>query len=146
MSRETWLSEDELEQKLNQVGVTPPSDRKRRLLACACARGVWHLLGNVRCRQAVEVAERFADGLASAQELTAARAVVQDILIASAGPEWQTIGSTWETGHIPRLAARRSPCAARCRRGGPVHTACEGSLDSQNGWPAYAGGRGELRP
>jgi hypothetical protein len=48
------------------------SSRKLRLLACACARRIWHLIPDVQCRRAVEVAERFADGMAETAELQAA--------------------------------------------------------------------------
>lgn len=47
-------------------------DRKLRLFACACARHVWHLLVDERSREAVEVAELYAEGMASSEELDAA--------------------------------------------------------------------------
>jgi hypothetical protein len=46
------------------------SDRKLRLIAVACHRRIWHLLSDRGvCRKTIEFAERFADGLASRNDL-----------------------------------------------------------------------------
>src|SRR5260370_39583545 len=45
-----------------------PSERKRLLLAGAPCRSHWDRLPDPLCRRAVEVAERYADGLVDDQE------------------------------------------------------------------------------
>ena len=52
-----------------QTAGAPYWNRKLRLWACACCRQVWNLLTDPRSRRAVEVAERYADGLAGNEDL-----------------------------------------------------------------------------
>jgi hypothetical protein len=52
------------------------SDRKMRLFACSCCRRIWHLLPHDACRQAVETAEGYADGVREKRDLAAARDAV----------------------------------------------------------------------
>ena len=61
-------------------GVTqgrPEFDRLLRLFACAAARTVWLYTPAGACRKAVEVAEDFADGLATAAALESARTAAE---------------------------------------------------------------------
>ena len=54
------------------------SPRKQTLLYCACLRRIWHLLTDERCRTAIEVAERRADGQVGDEEFFAAHAATSD--------------------------------------------------------------------
>ena len=49
-------------------------DRQRRLFACDCAESVVHLATDPRVAECIAVARRYADGLATGEELRAARA------------------------------------------------------------------------
>ena len=48
-------------------------DREMRLFAVWCARQVQHLMPDQRCTNTLDVAERYANGEASSEELDAAR-------------------------------------------------------------------------
>ena len=48
-------------------------DRTVRLFGCACVRRVWEDLPEDALRQAIATCERFADGIATPEELAAAR-------------------------------------------------------------------------
>jgi hypothetical protein len=75
-ARPDWWGLDDSGQMLVRAGDLL-SVRKLRLLACACCRATGLLAGEPYCREAIEVAERYADGEAPAVELEAVRQAVR---------------------------------------------------------------------
>ena len=75
MTEPEWLTCDDPDLMLEGFPggrATHASERKLRLFACAWLRRVWHVFDDDRCRRAVETAERFAEGIATDEELAAA--------------------------------------------------------------------------
>lgn len=80
MTEQEWLSSNDPTSMLEHAmtgrkcdnSLYCPSERKLRLFACACCRQVWHLLTDPRSRKLIEVAEKYAEGEISNQELEAA--------------------------------------------------------------------------
>jgi hypothetical protein len=70
MTEAEWLTCDNPSRMLAVVARF--GERKQRLFACACCRAIWALVDDDKARNAVEVAERFADGGARAGQLSAA--------------------------------------------------------------------------
>jgi hypothetical protein len=68
MTEKEWLAGSDPEEMLIGLNDFQPSERKLRLFMCACCRRIWNKFKDDRCRDAVEVAERYADGLASEDE------------------------------------------------------------------------------
>jgi len=60
------------------------TDRELRLFAVWCVRQAQHLLTEPRSINAIDVAERYANGEATDRELTAARAAASDVFWAAA--------------------------------------------------------------
>lgn len=63
---------------LEQFTTTPRPMRKLRLYACGCCRQIWEFLTDPRSVAAVEVAERYADNLASEADLDTAGEAASD--------------------------------------------------------------------
>jgi hypothetical protein len=81
-------------------------DREIRLYALQCARQVQHLLTDTRSIAAIDVAERFANGEASEEELAAARAAAG----AAAG------AAAWAAAGGAAWAAQEKELRAVCAR------------------------------
>ncbi len=97
MNEQDWLASEsagELIDELNQRDAA--SRRKFRLVACACARIVWHLIPPVGQR-AVETAERHADGLATNEELEVAQSEALDAIehdpYEESDPKWLALNA-----------------------------------------------------
>ncbi len=81
--------------------------RRLRLFACACVRGIWELLRQPGSRQALYYGERFAEGLATDQDLATAKTAARRALAAE-GPEIRRAGYWWQAAEAAtHLVARR---------------------------------------
>src|SRR3954452_11775800 len=90
-------------------------ERKLRLFAAACCRRAWHLL-DADGRAAIEASERFADGLASQEELKVAIGAsrgCQDI-DARAAVDYAAVGA-WR----PAVALLAAVCGQPSSPAGP---------------------------
>lgn len=82
-------------------------DREARLYAVACARDVQHLMTDTRSLAVLDVAEHFANGRASVEELAAAG------LAAAAAAAWRT--AEWSAAAAAATAAAADAAAAAAR-------------------------------
>jgi hypothetical protein len=69
LTESEWLTSTD---PLAMLHFVRTSDRKLRLFACACCRRIWHLLTDERDRNGVVIAERYADGLATLDDIKVA--------------------------------------------------------------------------
>src|SRR4051794_34455207 len=86
MTESEWLAECGRAQQMlwplqdtAKVTKTKAGRRKCRLFACGCARLFWEHLHDPRLRQAVEIAEKHAEGLVPTGELTSARKRIEGL-------------------------------------------------------------------
>ena len=127
MTEQEWMGSGDPNAMLTRIR-GKASDRKLRLFACACVRQIWDKLTDPRSRNAVEVAERYAEGRATDEELSrawdaawdaardaardaagnAARSKQADLLRDIAGHQHRRIGKwdslTWCRGPVIPMA------------------------------------------
>lgn len=77
-----------------------------RLFAVWCARQVEHLVNDERSTRALDTAERYAHGIATKEELVAARA-------AASAAAWDARAAAWDAWVAARAAARAAAWDAR---------------------------------
>jgi hypothetical protein len=75
------------------------SARKQRLLCVACCHRVWSLLVHKQCRKAVGMAERYADGKVTEDDLSSEYTCCEDVHCLACNA-WQDVG-TEEEKHNP---------------------------------------------
>lgn len=86
----------------------PEYDREWRLFAVWCSRQVQHLMKDQRSIDALDVAERFANGLATQNELSAAWAAAGDAAGDAAGVAWDAAWAAVAAARAAAGAAARS--------------------------------------
>ena len=112
MTEAEWLASVDADQLLLRARFRS-SRRKSRLFAAACCRLIWPTFVDARSRAAVEVAERFADGVASEGELRSAEreasAVHQEMFdaLGKAGA-WAEAAAAEAAGGNPFSAAKNA--------------------------------------
>jgi len=130
MTEAEWLTGAEppqlMVQALRDMGKvqrTKAGRRKLRLFGCGCCRLIWGRLSDPRLREAVEMAERFTEGLATKEELLArqqeAFRLTWDTRASAYTPEGAAARTALQTTHD------QAQSAARLIAADPVPLACE---------------------
>jgi hypothetical protein len=115
MTENEWLTGTDPEAMLEFVR-TRATDRKLRLFACACCRGIWDLLTDPGSRRGVETAERFAERMVGPEALAASEEEAELAVSRSASGEpldpasyaawWTTAGYEERVGEIAEQTSR----------------------------------------
>ena len=103
------LESNDLDAALWCLRAVDGHDKEKRLFAVWCARQVQHLMTDPRSIAALDVAEGFANGEATREELKAAWAAAEDAARAAAAAAW---AAAWAAARAAADAAMAVACAA----------------------------------
>jgi len=124
----TILASNGLEDALWCLRAVEGKDKEIRLFAVWCAKQVQHLMTDQRSLDALDVAERFANGLASEEELMAARefareaalTAARDVALAAArdvawDAAWESAGvAAWSAAQVAAKEAQAKKLIEIC--------------------------------
>jgi len=122
----TILDSNGLDDALWCLRAVEGHEREMRLFAAGCARSVQHLMIDKRSISAIDVAERYANGEATDQELINARAAAEaarDAALAAAGAARDAAGATGYAAWCAASAAEDAKDAAEAAALNTVWTA-----------------------
>jgi hypothetical protein len=107
-------------------------DKTLRLFACWSVRQVWNLLTDERSRNAIEVAERYAEGKATDEELATAQAAARAAAEAAAGAARGAAAAAWDAAGaaLDAAAAARGAAAAAWDAAGAALDAAGAARDA----------------
>ncbi len=88
------------------------TDKELRLFAVFCARQVQHLMTDPRSIEAIDVAEKYAQGKASDDELARARAAARAADAAARAAAWAAADATAKAAYATAYAAAKAAAKA----------------------------------
>jgi len=117
-------------------------DRQRRLFACDCAESVVHLATDPRVAECIAVARRYVDGLATGEELRAARAAARAAAYAYAAAAARAAADAADAAYAYAAAADAAyaarAAAADAARAAAADAARAAAADAAYADTAYA--------